>query len=106
MLLIVYIVFQVVNLQAQNSSAFVQLTGLTPGAKIVLIAEPIAQPIVEELTRTQVILDPATGKTYVVIPVPNGFIWSQTGKFEPAVYNGSGYILRNGKFMPVVGKQS
>lgn len=49
------------------------------------------------------LLDPRTGKVYTVVPVGGGFINTSTGQFVPAVYNGSGYILPSGQFLPVLG---
>ena len=52
---------------------------------------------------TLLILDPRTGKTHAVIAVGGGFVYADTGKFQAAVFNGSGYILASGQFLPVVG---
>ncbi|MDA8243320.1 MAG: hypothetical protein M0025_04280 [Elusimicrobia bacterium] len=49
------------------------------------------------------LLDPRTGKTIAVIPAGGGFIYAATGKFQPAVYNGSGYVLPGGQFLPALG---
>lgn len=49
------------------------------------------------------VFDPRTGKTEAVIAVGGGFVYAATGQFVAAVYNGSGYILPNGQFLPVVG---
>ncbi len=51
----------------------------------------------------QLVLNPATGRTEVVIPAGGGFIYAASGKFQPAVFNGSGYILPDGRFLPLVG---
>lgn len=53
--------------------------------------------------KTLLLLDPRTGSTHVVIPAGAGFIYAASGKYVTAVYNGSGYILRDGTYMPVVG---
>ena len=52
---------------------------------------------------TLMLLDPRTGNVQAVIPVGGGFIYASTGQFVPAVYNGSGYILSSGQYLPVVG---
>ncbi len=52
---------------------------------------------------TQVLVDPSGGKAHVVIPAGGGFIYAQTGKFQPAVFNGSGYILPDGSFLALAG---
>lgn len=72
-------------LNAQEN-ALAQLGG--PGAPAAAEA-PVAVPD----KGTQVLFDPAAGKAHVVIPVGGGFIYAQTGKFQPAVFNGSGYAL-------------
>jgi len=67
---------------------------------------PAAVPAVPEASKdrnTLMLLDPRTGRVETVIPVGGGFIYASTGQFQPAVYNGSGYILSNGQYMPVVG---
>ena len=54
--------------------------------------------------RTQVILNPQTGQTYVVTPVPGGFINTANGQFTPAVFTGSGYVnSQTGQYLPLVG---
>jgi hypothetical protein len=53
--------------------------------------------------KTLLLLDPRTGGTHVVIPAGGGFIYAVSGKYVPAVYNGGGYILQDGTYMPVVG---
>lgn len=53
--------------------------------------------------RALLLLDPRTGKVEVVIPAGGGFIHAATGKFTAAVFNGSGYILPDGQYLPVVG---
>jgi len=55
---------------------------------------------------TVLLLDPRTGKVQPVIQVGGGFIYAATGQFVPAVFNGSGYILQTGQFLPVVGGRS
>ena len=52
------------------------------------------------------LLDPRTGRAQPVIQVGGGFIYANTGQFVAAVFNGSGYILPNGQFYPVVGGRS
>jgi hypothetical protein len=52
---------------------------------------------------TVLLLDPRTGKVQPAIQVGGGFIWAATGQFVPAVFNGSGYILPSGQYLPVVG---
>lgn len=79
-----------------GESALAQLGGL--GAPAAAEA-PVAVPD----KGTQVLFDPAAGKAHVVIPVGGGFIYAQTGKFQPAVFNGSGYVLPDGRFLPVTG---
>lgn len=49
------------------------------------------------------LLDTASGKVEAVIPVGGGFIYAASGRFVPAVFNGSGYILQTGQYLPVVG---
>lgn len=56
-----------------------------------------------EARGTLVLFDPAAQKTVVVVPVGGGFINAATGKFQPAVFNGSGYVLPDGRYLPVVG---
>lgn len=51
----------------------------------------------------QLVLDPRTGRTEAVIPAGGGFVYAASGKFQPAVFNGSGYILPDGRYLPVVG---
>ena len=56
--------------------------------------------------RTQVILDPQTGQTHVVVPTGGGYIDTANGQYVPAVYTGSGYInSQTGQYWPVVGGQ-
>jgi len=84
--------------------AMSQLGGIeaVKAADIARVAVPMA-PAASQDKSTMVLLDPRTGKTYVVIPTGGGFIYASTGQFVPAVYNGSGYILSTGQYMPVVG---
>ncbi|MDD2806446.1 MAG: hypothetical protein PHV33_12920 [Elusimicrobiales bacterium] len=56
-----------------------------------------------EARGTQLLLDPATGRVIVVIPVGGGFIRASDGKFVAAVYTGSGYVTSAGQFYPAVG---
>ncbi len=56
-----------------------------------------------EAKGTLLLLDPRTNKVEVVIPAGGGFIFAATGKFQPAAFNGSGYVLPGGLYMPVVG---
>ena len=72
------------------------------GGDIVQVAVP-AVPAVSPDRNTVTLLDPRTGKMYVVIPTSGGFIYASTGQFVPAVYNGSGYILPSGQYLPIVG---
>jgi len=51
----------------------------------------------------QILVDPATGAAHAVIPVGGGFIYAQTGKFQPAVFNGAGYLLPDGRFLALAG---
>lgn len=55
---------------------------------------------------TVLLLDPRTGKVQPVIQVGGGFIFAATGQFVAAVFNGSGYILPTGQYLPVVGGRS
>jgi len=102
-LLAALFIFQAAALPAQEEQALSQLKAVSPAG----FASPAdvmpAVRTVPTAVRTRIILDPATGKTYAVIPAGGGFIYAATGQFVPAVYNGHGYILRNGKYMPVVG---
>ena len=87
-----------------QAPALLQLNGLAAlrGAPVA----PAAVPAVPEASKdrnTLMLLDPRTGKVQAVIPVGGGFIYASTGQFQPAVYNGSGYILSNGQYLPVVG---
>ena len=71
-----------------------------PGAARLVIPEaPAAAPA----KGTLLLLDPRTGRTQAVIPAGGGFIYAATGQFVPAVYNGSGYVLSTGQYLPVVG---
>ncbi len=89
---------------AAQSPALAQLGGLA-AVKAAPVA-PAAVPAAPEASKdrnTLMLLDPRTGKVQAVVPVGGGFIYASTGKFQPAVYNGSGYILSDGQYMPVVG---
>jgi len=87
-----------------QTPAMSQLGGIeaVKAADIVQVSIPMA-PVASQDKGTLILLDPRTGKTNVVIPAGGGFIYASTGQFVPAVYNGSGYILSNGQYMPVVG---
>ncbi|HAH32203.1 MAG TPA: hypothetical protein DCL44_07820 [Elusimicrobia bacterium] len=77
------------------------------GPALSQLGEDIAQIVVPEASvvarNTVVLLDPRTGKTFVVIPTGGGFIYASNGQFVQAVYNGSGYILPSGQYLLVVG---
>lgn len=66
-------------------------------------AAAVPQASAPETKGTLLLLDPRTNKVEVVLPVGGGFIFAATGKFQPAVFNGSGYILPTGQYLPVVG---
>jgi hypothetical protein len=87
-----------------QTPAMSQLRGIeaVKAADIAQVSIPMA-PAASQDKGTMVLLDPRTGKTHVVIQAGGGFIYAATGQFVPAVYNGSGYILSNGQYMPVVG---
>ncbi len=85
---------------AAAQDAVSQLGAAAPAAEELVIPAPDFVPAAKT---TFLLLDPRTGGTHVVIPAGGGFIYAATGKFEPAVYNGSGFILRDGTYMPVVG---
>lgn len=44
-----------------------------------------------------------TGGTHAVVAAGGGFIYAAPGKFQPAVFNGSGYLLPPGQYMPAAG---
>ncbi len=91
-------------LLAAQTTALSQLGGMA-AAKAVETA-PARVPAVPAASPdkgTLLLLDQTTGKVEVVIPAGGGFIYASTGQFVPAVYNGSGYILSTGQYMPVVG---
>ena len=90
--------------QAAQAPALSQLGGIeaVKAADAAQAAAPGA-PAAAQTRNTLLLLDQRTGKVCTVIPVGGGFIYASTGQFVPAVYNGSGYILQNGQFMPVVG---
>lgn len=71
-----------------------------PGAAVAALQVPFPEPAARN---TLLLLDPGTGKVQAVIPVGGGFIVAATGKFVPAVFNGSGYVLATGQYMPVAG---
>lgn len=85
---------------AAAQDAVSQLGAAAPSAGEISLPAPDAVPSAKT---TFILLDPRTGRTHVVIPAGGGFIYALTGRFEPAVYNGSGFILRDGTYMPVVG---
>lgn len=85
---------------AAAQDAVSQLGAAAPAAEELVIPAPDFMPAAKT---TFLLLDPRTGRTHVVIPAGGGFIYAATGRFEPAVYNGSGFILRDGTYMPVVG---
>ena len=87
-----------------QSPALLQLDGLAAlrGAPVAPAAVPGAAAASKD-RNTLLLLDPGTGKVQPVIPVGGGFIYASTGQFQPAVYNGSGYILSTGQYLPVVG---
>ena len=100
MFLSVFALFPAV-LNAQTT-ALSQLSGIqaAPGiSQAVIPGVPAATPD----KGTLMLLDPRTGVVKVVIPVGGGFIYASTGQFVPAVYNGHGYILSTGQYLPVVG---
>lgn len=87
-----------------QGAALAQLDGAAvaaPGVKAELPAAPGA-----EARRAQLLLNPATGKVEVVIPVGGGFIYAASGKFVPAVFNGSGYVTSDGQYLPLVGSRA
>ena len=77
------------------------------GGQAAVTGADISRVVVPEVPAaakgTVTLLDPRTGRVYVVVQVGGGFIYAATGQFVPAVYNGSGYVLSNGQYMPVVG---
>jgi len=87
-----------------QTSALAQLGGLeavkADGPARIFVPEV---PAAAQDKRTLMLLDPRTGKVQAVIPTGGGFVYAATGKFVPAVFNGSGYILSNGQYLPVVG---
>lgn len=95
--------FQTAALAARQIPALSRLRALS-GVEIPDIRP--ASPAVPQAARagnTQLILNTQTGQTCAVVPAGGGFVYAATGQFVPAVYNGSGYILQNGQYMPVVG---
>ncbi|OGR62622.1 MAG: hypothetical protein A2X31_02300 [Elusimicrobia bacterium GWB2_63_22] len=63
----------------------------------------VPQASAPETKGTLLLLDPRTGRAEVVLPVGGGFIFAASGKFQPAAFNGSGYVLPGGTYMPIVG---
>jgi hypothetical protein len=53
-----------------------------------------------------ILLDPRTGKTWPVIQAGGGFIYAATGQYVAAAFTGSGYVLPDGQFLPLVGGRS
>ncbi len=90
--------------RAAQAPALLQLGGLeaVKAADSALASVPEV-PAASRSRNTLMLLDTRTGKVHVVIPVGGGFIYASTGQFAPAVFNGSGYILSSGQYMPVVG---
>ena len=88
---------------AAQDGALSQLHTAVPAALSAGSAQPPAVSAVPSAKRTLLLLDPRTGRTLVVIPAGGGFIVAASGKYVQAVYNGSGYILRDGTYLPVVG---
>jgi hypothetical protein len=76
------------------------LAGL--GAAGVAGAAQAFQPPVPQVRTVQVILNTQTGHTHNVIQTGGGFIDTATGQFYAATFNGSGYILPTGQYLPVV----
>ncbi len=97
------ILFMLLALPAALAAQTPALPQLTGGADLPAVPLTMAAAPVKA---TALILNPATGKTEPVIQVGGGFIYAATGQFVAAVYNGSGYILPNGHFLPVVGGRS
>ncbi len=86
-----------------QTSAFLQLApALERTAEAPKVPAPEAVRA-GEARSVLLLLDPRTGKTITVIPTGGGFVYAATGKFQPAVYNGSGYVLPGGQFLPAVG---
>jgi hypothetical protein len=85
---------------AAAQDAMTQLGAAAPAAEELVVPAPDSVPAAKS---TFILLDPRTGRTHVVVPAGGGFVYAQTGKFEPAVFTGSGFVLRDGTYMPVVG---
>ncbi|MBI4350376.1 MAG: hypothetical protein HY550_02955 [Elusimicrobia bacterium] len=79
---------------------------ITAGGELNLPLPQAAEAVTPRSRDTLTLLDPRNGKVYVVVPVSGGFINISTGLFVPAVYNGSGYVLPSGQYLPVVGGKS
>jgi len=90
------------TLAAQGPS-LAQLGRLAETSVSVPVVLPAATQAPVQAKNTLLLLDPRTGKVDVVIPTGGGFIYAATGKFVPAVFNGSGYIMPDGQYRPVVG---
>ncbi|OGR75961.1 MAG: hypothetical protein A2X32_10225 [Elusimicrobia bacterium GWC2_64_44] len=88
---------------AAQDTAFTQL-GAASAARTAEFTPALAPAApAAEARGTQLLLDPATGRVIVVIPVGGGFIRASDGKFVAAVYTGSGYLTGAGQFFPAVG---
>lgn len=79
--------------------ALAQLGGLSAGAELSAAPAPQAAAV----AGTVLLLDPRTGTVQPVIQVGGGFIYAATGQFVPAAFNGSGYILQSGQYLPIAG---
>jgi hypothetical protein len=101
-ILISFFAFQAMAAAAQDG-AIQQLKASAPAALAAACVEPPAASAVPSARNTMLLLDPRTGKTLIVIPAGGGFIIAASGKYVPAAYNGSGYILRDGTYMPAIG---
>lgn len=100
-LFVSFLALQAVTASAQNG-ALSQLKISSPDCIAADAQGPAASPAAS-VRNTLLLLDPRNGQTLVVIPVGGGYIVALSGKYVPAVFNGSGYLLLDGTFMPVVG---
>ncbi|MEI7527363.1 MAG: hypothetical protein WCK76_00355 [Elusimicrobiota bacterium] len=102
MFLLVFSVFPAAL--AAQTPALSQLGGAAAvkADDIARLAVPAA-PAPAQDKGTMILLDPRTGKTFTAISAGGGFIVASTGQYVPAVYNGSGYILPSGQYLPMVG---
>lgn len=96
LLIIVPLLAQLAPAAMAQQSALAQLGLVETAASAPAATAP-------EARGTLILLDPRTHATLVVIPAGNGFIYAATGKFQPAAFNGAGYILPDGQYLPVVG---